>query len=452
MRQRKKIESLRQAASREGDLAERVRELSALFDTELVKQQEGWKSEASTLKALFEWLPVPSDIDVDLEAEPVRGDVESNSDLFQEVASILAELSTRVGRNVTQIRKAIETAIGGLKDVDRRWKERNVEFVAALDQKLSELGDGTSLITLRTQLGTFQEQLVDARRKKTELSGQAEPRLKELQETREQLLGKLQAIRDERRQLRRDRVAALNKKMSGIVKLDVSQHPDSSSFREALDVLKTGSRVREDVLSAIATSIHPFRFVRCLLAGDTGALVDDGKGVDAASIARLFANIDDRNLWLQLLEAQSCSMPDQLSIKFKRPEDGHYVPVEQLAHGQKCTAVLVVLLADGTSPVIVDQPEDALHAPWIEAYLVERLRSLRGDRQYIFATRSPGIVVGADAEQIVTMKASAGRGEIEATGSLERHDLNKLTLYHLEGGPRAFRRRSEKLQVSVEAD
>jgi hypothetical protein len=109
----------------------------------------------------------------------------------------------------------------------------------------------------------------------------------------------------------------------------------------------------------------------------------------------------------------------------------------------------VILLADGDTPVLVDQPEDALHAPWIEDYLVDRLRSLRGTRQYIFATRSPGIVVSGDAEQIITMKATAGHGEVEATGSLERHELNRLALHHLEGGPVPFNRRRRKLAASV---
>jgi hypothetical protein len=63
-------------------------------------------------------------------------------------------------------------------------------------------------------------------------------------------------------------------------------------------------------------------------------------------------------------------------------------------------------------PVIVDQPEDALHAPWIEEYLVDRLRALRGSRQYVFAMRSPGIVVSGDAEQIITLRATAGQGEL----------------------------------------
>jgi predicted ATP-dependent endonuclease of OLD family len=121
----------------------------------------------------------------------------------------------------------------------------------------------------------------------------------------------------------------------------------------------------------------------------------------------------------------------------------------RLAHGQKCTAILIIALADGTDPLIIDQPEDALHAPWIEEYLVAKLRDLRGGRQYIFATRSPGLVVSADAEMIITLTSDAKNGVVEATGSLERHDLNALTLYHLEGGPVPFKRRTVKLGSSM---
>jgi hypothetical protein len=63
----------------------------------------------------------------------------------------------------------------------------------------------------------------------------------------------------------------------------------------------------------------------------------------------------------------------------ERPNDD-YVPIERLAHGQKCTAVLTIALADGNDPLIIDEPEDALHTPWIEEYLVAKLRDLRGGR------------------------------------------------------------------------
>jgi predicted ATPase len=150
-----------------------------------------------------------------------------------------------------------------------------------------------------------------------------------------------------------------------------------------------------------------------------------------------------------LLDTQLVETPDVLRVKFRKPEEQDYTYIEDLSHGQKCTAILVILLADGESPVLIDQPEDALHAPWIEEHLVNRLRDLRGTRQYMFATRSPGLVVSADSEQLITMRATAGKGEIEASGSLERHDLNMLALHHLEGGKTPFARRTLKLDASL---
>ncbi|CCI53351.1 hypothetical protein BN13_380002 [Nostocoides jenkinsii Ben 74] len=123
-----------------------------------------------------------------------------------------------------------------------------------------------------------------------------------------------------------------------------------------------------------------------------------------------------------------------------------------LACQVRTTVRRTVPLADGETPVLIDQPEDALHAPWIEEYLVDRLRQLRGSRQYLFATRSPALVVSADSEQLITMRATAGRGEVEACGSLERHDLNRLALHHLEGGKTPLARRTRKLDVSLASE
>jgi predicted ATPase len=196
----------------------------------------------------------------------------------------------------------------------------------------------------------------------------------------------------------------------------------------------------------------PYNFVRALWSGDFAKAGKLPEGVAATDISRLHANVADRNLWAKLLDVQLVDKPDVLNVKFRKPNEQSYVSIEDLSHGQKCTAILVILLADGESPVLIDQPEDALHAPWIEEYLVDRLRQLRGSRQYIFATRSPGLVVSADSEQLITMRASAGQGQVEASGSLERHDLNKLALHHLEGGMKPFARRAQKLQASIMGD
>ena len=69
------------------------------------------------------------------------------------------------------------------------------------------------------------------------------------------------------------------------------------------------------------------------------------------------------------------------------------------------------------------------------------IRSDRGGRQCLFATRNANILVSADAEQIIALDADAQSGQVAGTGSLDRFDQRQLIIYHVEGGEEAFRRR-----------
>jgi hypothetical protein len=446
---RKRITRLREATAKEADLKEQVRVLASLFDTNLVKQQAGWQKERSrmskTTRSVAE-LAVP---DMKRPKSTSPADIETNADIFAAVDVILEELESSLTSSGDAIAAAIDVAKGRLGKLSEQWTTRFSEVKAKLDAELERVKPGSSLTALRERLEALQGKLTEVEAAREELNKEAVPALGKALEERESLIERLSAARHERREMRRSRVEALNSKTAGFVKLDIPSNGDYSEFRVSLDVLKVGSRVKDPVLDAIARTVHPLRFARALWDSKLDELVDDENAIDAASIGRLLGNIDERDLWAELLEIQVLDRPDVLTVKFRKPDDMTYVLIEQLAHGQRCTAILVILLADGNTPVLVDQPEDALHAPWIEEYLVDRLRSLRGTRQYIFATRSPGIVVSGDAEQIVTMKATAGHGDVEASGSLERHDLNRLALHHLEGGPIPFQRRTRKLEVST---
>ena len=448
---RKRVAALRQTVGKQTELDQQVRKLSALFDTQVVKQQAGWASEGSKLTKAAHALSALATPVVKFPSLPSLHDVDDNADLFVQASSVLQLLGTRVQAATEEITAAISQASQALATVQSQWETRHKHFLARLDTELGDMDGQSSLTSLRIHLRDLQQELAEVTAASEELTGDAFPELEVLEEQREELIGLLHDARKRRRELRRDRAAELNKKMAGFVRIDVPNEGDFEDYRKALDTIKVGSRVRDNVLDAIARTTHPTKFARLLWHAQLDDLADDDKGIDSASIARLYANIDEKNLWESLLELQFIDRPDILTVKFKKPDNGAYTPIENLAHGQRCTAILIILLADGDTPVVVDQPEDALHAPWIEEYLVDRLRALRGSRQYLFATRSPGIVVSGDAEQIITMRATAGRGELEASGSLERHDLNRLALYHLEGGPIPFRRRTRKLAVSTES-
>lgn len=447
---RHRVKQLESEASHVAELGDQVRQLEDLFKTETVKEQSGWTAEQTSLRDARRDV---ADIDVgtfDLSEVELHGSIPENAGLVAEADAVLGLLRQRIDAGRKQILEAITEASEALERIEGHWTTRFEAFKLRLDEELEKIDPDASLTSLRASLEQLQSKLTRAQAAKATLADRALPELDRLQRERHELTDVLHGARRTRREMRRGRVVELNAKAAGFVKLDVPSQGDESEFRRALDVIKVGSRVRDDFLNQLALRTHPLRFVRSMWSHDLGDLVDAEHGIDMAGLAKLLTNIDERNLWEELLGLQSIDRPDVLTIKFKKPDDHTYTPIEDLAHGQRCTAILVILLADGDTPVLVDQPEDALHAPWIEEYLVDRLRSLRGSRQYLFATRSPGIVVSGDAEQIVTMKATAGHGQIEAVGSLERYELNALALEHLEGGRIPFNRRTLKLRVSVD--
>lgn len=444
---RERVSKLTEQAAKETALADRERELSALFDPKLVEEQGQWTSERGALQTLEEQLeglaftpPTPP--------TSVTEKLEAHKAYFDRISDARASLL----RSVADAKKLIDEGIAGLRkeagsvrsDLDAEFKA----FQAKLDETLEKSGNA-SLTSLRRSLEKVQTDLAAAKLAAAELNDIAQPDLDRLLRERDDALSALKKGRDERRDARRDRVKELNSKTAGFVKIDIPTSGDRSAYRTALDTLKVGSRLQDQVLALIADHVHPFNLGRVLWSGDFSSVGTLPTGLTVADLSKLHANVADRELWKVLLETQRIDIPDMLDVKFKKPEGGAYVPIENLSHGQKCTAVLIILLADGETPVLIDQPEDALHAPWIEDYLVDRLRDLRGTRQYIFATRSAGLVVSADAEQLITMRATADRGEVEASGSLERHDLNALALHHLEGGKVPFGRRARKLRTSI---
>jgi ABC-type lipoprotein export system ATPase subunit len=119
--------------------------------------------------------------------------------------------------------------------------------------------------------------------------------------------------------------------------------------------------------------------------------------------------------------------------------------IEQASFGQKCTAVVVILVLFGNYPLIIDEPEAHLDASLIANYLVPLIKKNKNNRQIIFATHNANFVVNGDAEKIIILKDKNGKTEfVETTIEDESH---RLELMKLEGGKEAFKNRQDKLQI-----
>ncbi len=120
--------------------------------------------------------------------------------------------------------------------------------------------------------------------------------------------------------------------------------------------------------------------------------------------------------------------------------------LNETSFGQKCTAVLVVLLSLGNNPIIIDEPEAHLDSALIANYLVALIKKQKQKRQIIFATHNANFVLNADAELIIQLKNE--NNKIVARSFMIESDEYKEDLLKLEGGEKAFKDRERKYGIT----
>jgi hypothetical protein len=143
--------------------------------------------------------------------------------------------------------------------------------------------------------------------------------------------------------------------------------------------------------------------------------------------------------------------PDRVRVELFRQDGSLAGELEEgLSIGQRCTAVLALLLAQENVPAIIDQPEEDLDNEFVYRELVPLLRRVKERRQLIIATHNANIPVNADAELILALEARDERGQLKevngqvAAGALDREPVRLAVEEIMEGSEEAFRRRFEK--------
>jgi len=147
------------------------------------------------------------------------------------------------------------------------------------------------------------------------------------------------------------------------------------------------------------------------------------------------------------LELEEIELKDIVSIALNiaHNDSGEkYVPLEVLSTGQKCTAILNLLLLSKDDPLIIDQPEDNLDNSFIADRIVKDLRQFKTNRQFLFATHNANIPVFGDAELIAVLSSEEDKGKIEYKGAIDKSEIRAQAAEILEGGKAAFEMRKKK--------
>ncbi len=115
-----------------------------------------------------------------------------------------------------------------------------------------------------------------------------------------------------------------------------------------------------------------------------------------------------------------------------------------LSDGQKNTAILTLLFTEGTSPIIIDQPEDELDSDFIYNQLVPLIRNIKNNRQVIVTSHNANLPVNGDAELVYALRTEMGNGMVRNQGGIDNEDVRESILDIMEGSEEAFRKRQEK--------
>ncbi|QIH75191.1 AAA family ATPase [Macrococcoides canis] len=151
-----------------------------------------------------------------------------------------------------------------------------------------------------------------------------------------------------------------------------------------------------------------------------------------------------KNINLEYLLKQRIS--DYIDVSLLR-SDGTIAGTLQnngLSDGQKNTVILMLLLARGEKPIIIDQPEDELDSDFIYNQLVPMIRKIKLKRQIIISSHNANLPVNGDAEYIHSLVVDNGKGNIRALGGIDNEDVKKAVLDIMEGSKEAFEKRRNK--------
>ncbi len=141
---------------------------------------------------------------------------------------------------------------------------------------------------------------------------------------------------------------------------------------------------------------------------------------------------------------------DSLSVQYSPTGDqAGFKSISQASPGQKTASILAFLLAYGTEPMILDQPEDDLDNTLIYDLIVQQLRENKSRRQVMVVTHNPNIVVHGDAEYVVALHVPAGQTVVDVQGGLQEVLVRDKVCNIMEGGRDAFESRYRRLRKQL---
>ena len=267
--------------------------------------------------------------------------------------------------------------------------------------------------------------------------------LKTLLEQRKSLKTTHILMRDQIATLREEVAAELQREAGKRVRIRIMRNADHLAYQEMLVEGLRGARVRNhDEIITTLMQLRPEQLAQFIQDND----LDSFEELTAFGTERSRKILDAFRDSVDPLALEVIAIEDRIAIELNVSSAGkaNFKDASDLSRGQKCTALLPILLARRDSPLIIDQPEDNLDNHFIYETVVNAVQRLKKSRQMIFITHNANIPVLAEADLVLVMNSDGRIGVVEKSGTVD--ECREQIIELLEGGRKAFELRSKRYE------
>ncbi len=361
----------------------------------------------------------------------------ANVDVLRRYDDLLAASLGTVEKHASAITDQIQKALSAIAEARQRIAEAHTGHagelarLAALNQAASE--QARVRATLEQQVARLQS----LEEQRLQLNAE----LKELLENRKSLKSNHILMRDQISAMREEVASELQREAGERVRIRILRNADHLAYQQMLVDGIRGARVRNhDEIIATVMQLRPEQLAQLIQTNDCDSfeeLTSFGSERSRKILDSLRENVDP-------LALEVIAIEDRIGIELNVSSSGkaNFKDASDLSRGQKCTALLPILLARRDSPLIIDQPEDNLDNHFIFETVVNAVQRLKRRRQMIFITHNANIPVLAEADLVLVMNSDGRIGAVEKSGTVDQCREQIIDL--LEGGREAFELRSKR--------
>lgn len=451
---KERLEELDQNINRENQLKERLSNLKALgLDKKFEEQNIYNKEEAVIKRSDSEFQAIQSLVEelerkisaVDLHYLSVDALKEYiNAQNLASLKPVWEKLISELQRAIKITRTAEKTFVTQSDEIKQQWQKAKEQFETEFQKLINKLPDsgGRKGSDIAREFSQISRELSSMQGLTTQQ--QSNQKLyDELLKKRQELLATLNSEIDQRYDLIFKKVKSLNKNaLAGKMQLEVIKWGNREPLKEFLLKIEGFGERKIQWVNEQQENFNILQFVK-----DIRDLEENDLKITyrlTPGISSTLKKLPNDKIW----ELEEIALTETVPIKLNigSLENPTYKEITGLSSGQKCTAILNLLLLNNSDPLIIDQPEDNLDNAFIAENIVSELRRQKEARQFIFSTHNANIPVFGDAEWIGVMEIENGESVLkdENIGSIDNENLRPKIENILEGGKYAFETRRLK--------